>query len=90
MEVTVVQGRIGGVETLAVMVVEGLNGDAVEPLGVIVVFADHDVGEQGLELGFDDHVFGHGLDEDREVVHGVVDEDEEVVHGVVDEDDEFE
>lgn len=77
MEVTVVQGRGGGVETLAVMVVEGWEGDAVEPLGVIVVFADHDVDEQGLELGFDDHVLGHGLDEDEEVVQGVVDEEEE-------------
>lgn len=75
MEVTVVQGRGGGVEALAVMVVEGWKGDAVEPLGVRVVFADHDVDEQGLELGFDDHVFGHGLDEDEEVVHGVVDEE---------------
>jgi len=90
MEVTVVQGRGGGVEALAVMVVEGWTGDAVEPLGEIVVFADHDVDEQGLELGFDEDVFGHGLDEDEEVEQGVVEEEEELVQLVLDEVEEVE
>lgn len=79
MEVTVVQGRGGGVEALAVMVVEGWTGDAVEPLGEIVVFADHD-----------EDVFGNGLDEDEEVEQGVVEEEEELVQLVLDEVEEVE